>query len=146
MFETFYMNVAQSFYTAESIECTGVFRNNAREFLKHCETRRTEELRRAQDLLPESSWSEVIDTTDKALLTGRLDWLAKDGTPFLRTFMSVAEIFGDQHWHRLWTRRTRQAWPRCTCCSRRSVASKSLGKRSSYMCRLGNVKSCNRMC
>lgn len=54
-------------------------RADAREFLKHCEVRRTEEKVRAKAVLPEASWEAIVQATDRALLTGRLEWLAQDG-------------------------------------------------------------------
>ncbi|GBE81488.1 hypothetical protein SCP_0312170 [Sparassis crispa] len=77
-FESYYINLTREFYTQESAEYAKRLKDSARGFLKHCEARRTEELKRAQDLLPEETWNQAVDTTDRALLTNRLDWLAKD--------------------------------------------------------------------
>ncbi|KZT68852.1 Cullin-domain-containing protein [Daedalea quercina L-15889] len=78
VFESYFLAITQIFYEAESTERAERLSGDAREFLKHCEVRRTEEEQRAKALLPESSWHDIVQTTDKALLTGRLDWLAKD--------------------------------------------------------------------
>lgn len=79
IFESYFLEITQTFYEAESVERYESLRADAREFLKHCEARRTEEKERARAVLPEASWEAVVQATDRALLTGRLDWLAKDG-------------------------------------------------------------------
>ncbi|KAI0785913.1 Cullin family-domain-containing protein [Abortiporus biennis] len=73
IFETFYLKSTLSFYTAESEECEKTL--TAKEFLKRCEERRSEEAARAKDVLPQSSWGAIKEVTDKALLSGRLEWL-----------------------------------------------------------------------
>ncbi|OSX68038.1 hypothetical protein POSPLADRAFT_1064405 [Postia placenta MAD-698-R-SB12] len=78
IFESYYVDLTHEFYTEESTERAEALRSNAQDFLQHCTKRRLEEQQRAKDVLPESSCASVMDTTDKALLTGRLDWLAKD--------------------------------------------------------------------
>ncbi|KZT09051.1 Cullin-4B [Laetiporus sulphureus 93-53] len=78
VFESFYISLTRSFYAAESAERAEALKGNAQKFLKHCEHRRQEEDQRARDVLPESSRGEIIDVTDKALLSSRLVWLAKD--------------------------------------------------------------------
>ncbi|KAH9920321.1 Cullin-4B [Fomitopsis serialis] len=78
IFESFLLDITKPYYEAESAERAEVLRGDARDFLKHCEARRKEEEQRAKAVLPESSCQEIVHTTDKALLTGRLDWLAKD--------------------------------------------------------------------
>ncbi|OBZ79494.1 Cullin-4 [Grifola frondosa] len=78
LFETHFIDLTHSFYTEESTARAEALKDNARGFLSHCEARRTEEIQRAKDALPQQSWSVVIDTTDRALLKGRLDWLAKE--------------------------------------------------------------------
>lgn len=80
IFGSYYLDITQSFYEVESAERYESLRADAREFLKHCEVRRIEEKERAKAMLPEASLEAVIQATDRALLTGRLDWLAKDGT------------------------------------------------------------------
>lgn len=77
--ETFILETTKTFYETESVERYDSLRADAREFLKHCEVRRTEEKERAKAVLPEASWDAIVQTTDRALLTGRLDWLAQDG-------------------------------------------------------------------
>ena len=79
VFEPLYLALTAEAYTAESKERAENLKENAREFLHHCEARRTEEIQRARAVLPALTWNAVIDTTDRALLSGRLDWLAKDG-------------------------------------------------------------------
>ncbi|KAH9836648.1 Cullin-domain-containing protein [Rhodofomes roseus] len=78
IFEDFVLDITKTYYEAESTERTEALRGDARDFLKHCEARCREEDQRAKAVLPESSLHEILKTTDKALLTGRLDWLAKD--------------------------------------------------------------------
>ena len=71
------MTLTTEFYTTESgIKAIEL---EARKFLVHCQTRREEERARAKDLLPEESWSAVMDKTDRALLDGRLNWLVEGG-------------------------------------------------------------------
>lgn len=90
LFESYYINLTREFYTQESAECAESLKSNARDFLEHCRARQIEERKRAQELLPEDSVPDVVDTTNRAMLVGRLDWLASDG----RTVDLLAEAAG----------------------------------------------------
>ncbi|KAH9947362.1 Cullin-domain-containing protein [Amylocystis lapponica] len=78
LFEPLYIELTNKYYTAESTERVEKLKETAQEFLHHCQSRRDEEIQRAEICLPQASWAAVVDTTDKSLLTGRLEWLAKD--------------------------------------------------------------------
>ncbi|PCH33173.1 Cullin-domain-containing protein [Wolfiporia cocos MD-104 SS10] len=82
-FETFYIGLTRSFYTAESAELAVTLKDKAEDFLQHCGKRCSEEDQRVQDLLPEASRAEVLGTTKRALLLGRLEWLAQNALGLL---------------------------------------------------------------
>ena len=79
MLETPYINLTHTYYTKESSELAEAGQLKADEFLEHVKRRSTEEKTRAEEVLIESSVKSVHDTTDSALLTGRLKWLANEG-------------------------------------------------------------------
>lgn len=86
-FETYYLDLTTSFYTAESTHQAESL--TAEKFLVHCQARRDEEMERAKAVMPEKSWEGVMDKTDRALLGGRLEWLVKDGAYFVRVGLGV---------------------------------------------------------
>lgn len=77
IFESYLVSVTFDFYSSESTDLSKSL--TAQDFLLHCEGRRNEEIRRAKDVMPRSSWLVIQGTTDRALLSGRLEWLVKDG-------------------------------------------------------------------
>jgi cullin 4 len=79
LFESFFIDVTQSFYVEESTECAASFKNQAHIFLTHVNMRVEEEVQRCRAVLPESSWSTVEMVTEKSLMDGRLEWLATEG-------------------------------------------------------------------
>ncbi|KAI0727582.1 Cullin-4B [Fomitopsis betulina] len=90
--ETFILEITNTFYEAESVQRFESLRADAREFLKHCEVRRTEEKVRAKAVLPEASWEAIVQATDRALLTGRLEWLAQDALRRLMRDMAAPRL------------------------------------------------------
>lgn len=131
IFESYYVDLTHEFYTEESTERAEALRSNAQDFLQHCTKRRLEEQQRAKDVLPESSCASVMDTTDKALLTGRLDWLAKDGEFHerrgRRLLNSLGKLSGLSS-----TLGTIGVWTRCIGCSLGSAVSKCSARLSNY--------------
>ncbi|KAI0757463.1 Cullin-4B [Daedaleopsis nitida] len=72
-----YIDLTHAFYTKESAQL--VDQNvTADDFLRRLDERLKEEGERAQEVLLDRSVTVVKDTTLKALVTGRLPWLAKD--------------------------------------------------------------------
>ena len=88
MIQSTYLNLTHTFYTAESnvLADSGM---KANDFLRHAQTRSQEEHERASDVLVESSVQDVRDTTETALLTGRLQWIAKDGMGWSLFFVNA---------------------------------------------------------
>ena len=84
IFETYYLDLTKSFYAAESLKYE--VKGKARKFLSHCMLRESEEDARAAYVLPEQSRVAVNETTEQALLDGRLVWLAEEGSLFLGLF------------------------------------------------------------
>ena len=78
IFEQFYLKVTREFYITESKQLRETL--GAQPFIMRCEQRDTQERQRCEAMLPARSWVIVQDTALKALLDGRLDWLAKNGT------------------------------------------------------------------
>ncbi|KAI0327296.1 Cullin-4B [Cubamyces sp. BRFM 1775] len=73
-----YVAKTHAFYTQESDKLASNNSMSAKDFLAHAQARSKEELERAQEVLLPESVVIVHDATDNALLTGRLQWLAKD--------------------------------------------------------------------
>lgn len=67
-----------SFYQQESQERADALKNDGLAFFKHVRLRIEEEVQRAKAVLPPGSWSGVQRITEKALLGGRLEWLANE--------------------------------------------------------------------
>ncbi|KAH9927422.1 Cullin-4B [Epithele typhae] len=88
MIQSTYLTLTHTFYTAESAKLHGD-ETPANKFFEHVEQRGEEEETRAREVLVESAVAPVRDTTDSALLTNRLQWLAKDA---LKTYMDVKQV------------------------------------------------------
>lgn len=76
--ESTYLNLTHAYYTKESndLVANGV---TAANFLNKHDERVQQESVRAADVLLDRSFASVKDTAQGALVTGRLQWLAKDG-------------------------------------------------------------------
>lgn len=114
------MKLTHAFYINESTEFVQKAKNTATDFLHHCDVRRTEEQKRVEDILPNFIKQEVLDTTDRALLSGRLDWLSKGRfLPHMFTLCANDLFTIDmQLWALLWSRRKRYSWAQCISCLR----------------------------
>ncbi len=81
MFLTPYVKFTQDFYTEESTRLSSEKKSEQgrKEFLLHCHTRIEEEKERMRDVLGSYDWcwDEIEHITEKALLTGRLEWLSQ---------------------------------------------------------------------
>ena len=75
-FEEYYLNITSEFYVAESTKLAVSLVGDPKGFFKHAYQRIEEENQRSQDVLLIGSWSLVRETTERALWTGRLEWLA----------------------------------------------------------------------
>ena len=78
VFESFYLKITSQFYLTEAADRRQTI--GAQEFLLRCEQRDIQEQKRAESVLPMSSWAAVKDTTVRAQLADRLSWLATEGT------------------------------------------------------------------
>lgn len=78
IYENSFVEMTRDFYSEESTQLAESMKQDARAFLKHCMQRLEEELLRSKALLPPGSWALLQTTTERALLTGRLEWIAKD--------------------------------------------------------------------
>jgi cullin 4 len=76
-FEDHYAEVSQTHYKAESAERYRAFKDTPGEFFKHVNERVTEEVARARDIMHPGSHNRIREATERALLDGRLQWLAK---------------------------------------------------------------------
>ncbi|OJT08512.1 Cullin-4 [Trametes pubescens] len=90
--ESTYLTLTHDFYTAESSTLAAAGTLSAKDFLVHAQGRSTEERERAQEVLLAESVAPVQDMTDRALMAGRLDWLAKDGLETLMDARNDAQI------------------------------------------------------
>jgi len=48
-------------------------------FLDYCAVKTAEEISRARDVLPDTSWDAVQATTERSFVLAHLDWLADGG-------------------------------------------------------------------
>jgi len=82
-FEEYYINITSEFYVTESTKLAESMAGDPKGFFKHAYQRIEEENKRSQDVLPIGSWSLVREKTERALWSGRLEWLATGSTlPF----------------------------------------------------------------
>ncbi|KAI0662359.1 Cullin-domain-containing protein [Cubamyces menziesii] len=87
-----YIANTHAFYTKESDKLASNNSMSAKDFLAHAQARSKEELERAQEVLLPESVAIVHDTTDNALLAGRLQWLAKDALESLMSARNDAQL------------------------------------------------------
>lgn len=85
IFESFYLSLLTSFYTAESTQLASQPNKSAREFILHCDKRITQEMQRCEEVMQPSSAGPVRSKTEHSLLEGRLKWLAQDGAFVIST-------------------------------------------------------------
>ncbi|KAJ6519453.1 Cullin-4B [Mycena sanguinolenta] len=78
VFEEFYRDVTWQYYERKSSELTEVYKNNPKEFFNEIQKLIEDEVQRSQVLLPAGSWSIIRDATVKALLGGRMNWIAEN--------------------------------------------------------------------
>ncbi|KAI0809184.1 Cullin [Irpex lacteus] len=79
VFEWYYLKITTEFYKAESQRLRDTL--SAAEFMQRCEKRDIQEQKRSMDILPPRTWDAVQDATHRALLSDRLDWIAKEAIP-----------------------------------------------------------------
>lgn len=79
VFESFYLDITESYYTASSAELAQSTKDNAADFLKRVDLWVDDEMQRSKDLLPVGSWNLVREVTLKSMMMNRLEWLANGG-------------------------------------------------------------------
>ena len=77
-FEEHYVYVARKFYLEESERLAEEMKDDAPGFFKWMKSRLDEELKRAQEILPVSSWVMVRKATEEAVWMDRAEWLANE--------------------------------------------------------------------
>ncbi|KAF5376863.1 hypothetical protein D9615_007286 [Tricholomella constricta] len=98
-FEEYFVKITHEFYTAESEELSQSMKADAKGFFKHCHLRIEEEGQRAKDVLPIGSWTLIRETVERALWSGRLEWLANENvglyveTKDLTTLATMHDLF-----------------------------------------------------
>lgn len=60
-------------------------------FLDYCTVKTDEEISRARDVLPDTSWDAVQTTTERSLLLDHLEWLADGGENVLPLCLDLFE-------------------------------------------------------
>ncbi|TFK28425.1 Cullin-4B [Coprinopsis marcescibilis] len=83
VFEEYYLEITQLYYEKESKGNAEVMKDDPKAFFYRVEGRVMQEGRRSEDLLPIGSWSIVAETTERALLKDRAEWLANSLVPIL---------------------------------------------------------------
>ncbi|KAJ7275413.1 Cullin-4B [Mycena haematopus] len=79
VFEEFYRDVTWQYYERKSAELAeGALKDNPKEFFDEIQKLIAEEVQRSKNLLPVGSWSIIRDATVKALLGGRMNWIAEN--------------------------------------------------------------------
>ncbi|TFK38770.1 Cullin-4B [Crucibulum laeve] len=76
--EEYYLEITRAFYMAESNERAKNMKNDPKGFYQFVSRRIKQEDARCKDVLPVGSWVLVRKVTEKALWTGRLEWLANE--------------------------------------------------------------------
>lgn len=79
------------YYSEESGRLAETLKDSPGAFLVHCDQRIQEEIKRSGEVLMtfEPCWDDIIKTTEKSLLEGRLKWLSL-GMSTLRGLSSYA--------------------------------------------------------
>ncbi|KAK7064545.1 CULLIN-2 domain-containing protein [Favolaschia claudopus] len=77
VFEEFYRDFTFEYFEKESSTLAESMKDKPKEFFAHIQTLVREEVQRSRDLLPAGSWSVMRDATVKALLGGRMSWIAE---------------------------------------------------------------------
>ncbi|PFH45577.1 hypothetical protein AMATHDRAFT_82846 [Amanita thiersii Skay4041] len=77
-FEFHYLSLIKTFYTNESTTLAKEMKADAPSFFAHMRARLEEEIARAREVLPVSSWRVVRKATEEALWDGRIEWLANE--------------------------------------------------------------------
>jgi cullin 4 len=79
VFESFYVDMTESYYSEESRRISIAMKSDPAEFMIHCIGRVQDETQRSKDILLESSWELVRSTTERSLLQNQLSWVAMQG-------------------------------------------------------------------
>ncbi|KAJ7225886.1 Cullin-4B [Mycena pura] len=78
VFEEYYCDMTRQFYETDSREHVEKFKDNAKLYFDHVQSRIEKEVVRSRELLPVGSWGIIRDATVKALLKGRMQWIARE--------------------------------------------------------------------
>ncbi|KAF5335225.1 hypothetical protein D9758_014773 [Tetrapyrgos nigripes] len=93
-FEEHYIALTRSFYADESQRLAG--EGDAERFFQHVQNRIQDEVQRATEVFSPTSWSIIRETTEQALLDGRLEWLANSNLgPYMtaKDFVKLSEMY-----------------------------------------------------
>ncbi|KXN88059.1 hypothetical protein AN958_07791 [Leucoagaricus sp. SymC.cos] len=82
-FEKYYVDITREYYTTESERLAEEQQKDPQAFFRHVQSRLEEEQQRSKEVLPVGSWSLLRETTERALWSGRLEWLAGESMYFL---------------------------------------------------------------
>ncbi|EAU93657.2 Cullin-4B [Coprinopsis cinerea okayama7 len=82
-FEEHYLEVTQFYYRRESKAKVESMRDNPKGFFNLIESRIKQEIERSRELLQVGTWSIALETTETALLDGRVDFLSTSLVPLL---------------------------------------------------------------
>ncbi|KIL57743.1 hypothetical protein M378DRAFT_188384 [Amanita muscaria Koide BX008] len=88
-FEEHYVYVARKFYLEESETLAEEMKDDAPGFFKCMKSRLDEELKRAQQILPASSWGMIRKATQEVVWMNRVEWLANENVSF---YMKLKDI------------------------------------------------------
>ncbi|KAF8168514.1 Cullin family-domain-containing protein [Crassisporium funariophilum] len=75
-FEEYYISITREFYVAESEEQAELLKDRPKKFFTHARNRIDAEVRRSLDVLPFEAYILVREVTEKALWSGKAEWLA----------------------------------------------------------------------
>ncbi|KAJ6574719.1 Cullin-4B [Mycena capillaripes] len=78
VFEEYYRDITWHYYEKESSELNQKMKDDPKGFFAHIQSRIEEEMDRSRILLPAGSWGIIRDATLKALLRGRMQWIATE--------------------------------------------------------------------
>lgn len=91
-FEAYYIEITTSFYKGESEEQAQELKDDPKAFFKHAHQRIEEEGQRSKVTLPVGSWSVVREATERALWSGRLEWLATESKTSPRALFNLLTL------------------------------------------------------
>ena len=84
--------MTRSFYMAESAEQAEALKNDPKEFFRRGKARINGEIFRSKAILPVTAWTLVREVTEKAIWSGRMEWLSEKSIVYTNNKLLITQI------------------------------------------------------